>query len=182
MADEQMESTPASGGGKSNTIWYVVGGVIILVLVAWFAIRGVGIGAMKLAGAANGVDVQTGVNGAMTYTGTQGSVTVGGGTMPSNWPSDAPANFAGASISYSGTSNPQTGKAGSAVVYTVSASAQTVVDYYKTELQKAGWTIAGTANAGAATVLSATKDKRGLGVYIADAGSGMVSVTVGIEM
>jgi len=169
---------PNNEAGSSNKLWYIVGGIAVLIILGWIFTRSAGFMAMRAAG----VSATPGANGAVTYSGAEGSVTVGGGSMPSNWPSDAPGNYAGATIQYSGTSNPQTGKAGSAVVYTVQASAQSVADYYKAQLASKGWTVSATANTGAATVLSATKDSRTLGVYIVDAGNGQVSVTTGIEM
>ena len=102
--------------------------------------------------------------------------------MPENWPSDAPDNYAGASIAFSGTSNPQTGQIGSAVSYTVQATASAVADYYRQQLQANGWTIQATANAGGAMVLSATKDTRTFGAYIAEAADGTTTVTAGIEL
>ncbi len=174
MPDEQMPATSGSG----NRMWYIIGGIVILLLLGWLVTRGLG-GAM-LAG--SGVNVNSGPGGSTTYTDNQGnSVTVGGGTMPASWPPDAPGNYPGASISYSGDSNPQTGQAGAAVVYTTRAAAQSVVEYYKTQLAQDGWTISGTANTGGATVLSATKGTRTFGVYIVDSGNGSVSVTVGIS-
>ncbi len=170
-------NTPSASG--SNKMWYIIGGIIILALIGWFLMRGAG----SLMGAATGVNVDRGANGSATYSNDQGSVTVGtGASMPANWPSDAPANYAGASIVYSGTSNPQTGQSGSAVSYTVRASAQSVADYYKQQLTSAGWAIQGTANMAGAMVVSATKDSRSLGAYITDAGDGTVSVVVGIEL
>lgn len=164
--------------GSSNKMWYIIGAIVVLLLLGWLATRGAGFLTMRAAG----VNVAPNADGSATYSTGDGTVTVGGGSMPDNWPSDAPANYAGASIQYSGSSNPQTGKAGSAIVYNVNASAQAVVDYYKSELAKNGWTVEATANTGAATVLSATKDTRTFGVYIVDAGGGSVSVTAGIEL
>src|SRR3989344_3937722 len=170
-------NTPSASG--SNKMWYIIGGIVILALVGWFLMRGAG----SLIGAASGVDVDRNTDGSATYSNDEGSVTVGGGaSMPANWPSDAPANYSGASIVYSGTSNPQTGQAGSAVSYTVRASASSVADYYKQQLTSAGWTIQGTANIAGAMVVSATKDTRTIGAYITDTGNGDVSVVVGIGM
>ena len=130
-----------------------------------------------------GVDVDRSVDGSTTYTNDEGTVSVGtSASMPENWPSDAPQNFAGASIVYSGTSNPQTGQSGSAGSYTVRASASSVADYYKQQLASAGWTVQGTANMAGATVVSATKDTRTIGVYITDTGDGNVTVVAGISM
>ena len=169
--------TPSAPG--SNKMLYIIGAVIIVLLLGWFLTRGMG----GIAGTMAGVDTDRNMDGSTTYTDDQGnSATVGGGSMPENWPSDAPANFAGASIQYSGTSNPQTGEAGSAVVYTVNASSQAVADHYRSQLQSNGWKLENTANVGGATVLSASKGDRNMGIYITDAGEGKVSVTAGIEL
>lgn len=168
---------PSASGSKK--MWYVIGGIIVLALVGWLLMRGAGL----MMGAATGVNVEQNANGATTYSNNEGSVTVGGGaSMPANWPSDAPANYAGASIVYSGTSNPQTGQAGSAVTYTVKAAAASVADYYKGELAKNGWTIEGTANTTGTTIISAKKGSQTLGLSITDTGDGSVSVTAGIGM
>ena len=157
-----------------NKAVYIIGGIVVLLIVGWFLTRG--------SASVSGVDVDNNLDGSKTYSNEEGSVTVGGGSMPDNWPGDAPANFAGATIVYSGTSNPQTGAAGSAVSYTARASVQAVADYYKQQLTSAGWTIAGTANIAGATVVSATKDTRTFGAYITDTGDGNVTVTAGIEL
>ena len=158
-----------------NKAVYIVGGIVVLLIVGWFLTRG--------SASISGVDVDNNLDGSTTYSNEEGSVTVGTtATMPSNWPADAPANFAGAAIVYSGTSNPQTGAAGSAVSYTARASAQGVADYYKQQLTSKGWTIEATANISGATVVSATKDTRTFGAYISDTGDGNVSVTAGIEL
>ena len=172
---EGNTTPPASNSG--NKMWYVIGGIVVFILVGWFFSRGAG-----MMGAASGVDVDQNLDGSATYSTSDGTVTVGGNTLPDNWPSDAPGVYSGGSIQYSGSSNPQTGQAGSAVVYTVRASAQSVIDYYKSELTKSGWNVEATANMGEATVLSAGKDTRTIGIYIVDTGDGLVSVTAGIEM
>ncbi len=173
---EGNTSTPTSGSG--NKMWYIIGAIAAVVLIGGFLTRGASFMGMRAAG----VDVNPG-DGTMTYSNDEGSVTVGtGASMPSNWPSDAPANYSGASIQYSGSSNPQTGEAGSAVVYTVNASTQSVIDYYKSELAKNGWTVEATANMAGVTVLSGKKDTRTFGIYVVDAGNGSVSVTIGIGM
>lgn len=155
--------------------YYIIGAVLIVLVLGWLFTRG--------AGSIAGVDTDRNLDGSVTYTDESGTTaTVGGGSMPENWPSDAPQNYAGANIQYSGTSNPQTGASGSAVVYTATASVQAVTDYYKTQLQSKGWTVTGTANVAGATVVSATKDTRTLGVYIVDSGGGTVSVTAGVEL
>lgn len=173
MENEIQPST----SGSNNKMWYIIGGIVALLLVGWFLTRGAG----SMMGTAAGVGVDRNVGGSTTYTNSEGSVTVGGGSMPDNWPSDAPAVYSGASIIYSGSTNPQTSQAGSAVSYTVNASVASVADYYKAQLASNGWSVESTANTGGATVLAATKDTRTIGVYIADTGSGTVTVTAGIE-
>ena len=170
-------NTPATSGSKKT--YYIIGGVAILILIGWFLMRG----ADSMMGAATGTDVDQSMDGSTTYTDQEGNTaTVGGTSMPDSWPSDAPQNFAGAVIAYSGTSNPQTGQAGSAVSYTVRASLSSVTDYYKQQLASSGWTVQATASVGGATVVSATKDTRTFGAYIVDTQNGSVAVTAGISM
>ena len=177
MPEGNANTPPTSGSG--NKMWYIIGAIVAVVLVGGFLSRSAGFMAMRAAG----VDVRPNANGTMTYGNNEGTVTVGSGaSMPSNWPSDAPANYSGAAIQYSGASNPQTGQAGSAVVYTAKASAQSVIDYYKGELAKGGWKTDGEMNTAGATVLSAKKDTRTIGIYVTDTGNGSVSVTIGIGM
>ena len=171
-----MQSTPAPASGGKKTLIYVGVGILALAVLGGFASRMMGGAAMRAAG----VDINQNGSGATTYSNNEGTVTVGAGAMPENWPADAPQNYSGATIQYSGASNPQTGKAGSAVVYMVKATAQGVIDYYKQQLGSNGWTIESTANAGGAMVLAAKKDTRTLGVYVVDAGNGSVTVTAGI--
>ncbi|OGG90766.1 hypothetical protein A3H16_00680 [Candidatus Kaiserbacteria bacterium RIFCSPLOWO2_12_FULL_53_8] len=102
--------------------------------------------------------------------------------MPDNWPSDAPAIYSGGTIQYSGSSNPQTGQAGSVVVYSAKATVSSVVEYYKAQLAQAGWTLEGTANSAGTTIISAKKDTRTFGISVADTGTGTVQVTAGIGM
>jgi hypothetical protein len=177
---DETTNQPAPSSGSNKKVLYIVIAVVALFLLGGFAMQMMGLAAMRAAG----VNVMPGADGSATYTATngEGTVTVGGNKMPDNWPSDAPANFSGATIQYSGSSNPQTGKEGAAVAYTVQASASAVADYYKSQLTSKGWTVDSTANMGAATVLSAQKDERTIGIYIADAGNGTVQVTVGMDM
>lgn len=171
-------NTP-SVSGSSNIKWYIIGGVILLLIGGWLLTGGAG----SLMGVPAGTDVDRNADGSTTYTNNEGSVTVGtSASMPANWPADAPDNYAGASIVYSGTSNPQTGKTGSVVSYTTQASVQSIAEHYRAQLAADGWTIAATASVSAATVISATKDTRTFGAYIADTGGGNVTVTAGIEM
>jgi hypothetical protein len=157
---------------------YIVGGLVALGILGWLGSSMLGGGAMRAAG----VDADRNMDGSTTYSNEEGSVTVGGASMPDNWPSDAPQNYAGAQIQYSGNSNPQTGTAGAAVSYTAQGSAAAVTDYYKQELQRNGWTIESTANMNGATVVAATKGDRSFGAYIVDTGNGSVQVTAGLDI
>ena len=173
---DETNTQPVAGSNK--TIFYIIGGLVVLGVLGGMMSRGAGYMGLRQAG----VNVQPGPGGAATYSNEEGSVTVGGNKMPDNWPSDAPSNFAGASIQYSGSSNPQTGQAGSALVYTVKASADAVAAQYKSELQSKGWTIESTANVAGATVISAKKDTRTFGAYISSAEEGNVTVQASISM
>ncbi len=158
--EETTGAEQMSGGGK-NKLWYIIGGVVILIILGALVSRSIGFMCMRAAG----VDVDRNMDGTMTYETNEGSVTVGqGASMPDNWPSDAPAAYSGAKISYSGTTNPQTGQSGSVVMYTTTASAQSVGEYYTSRLKSEGWNIEGTANMGRTQVSSAKKDTRTIGV------------------
>lgn len=177
---DEGTSVPTAVGGSKKMLWIVGGIVVVLLLVAVFG----GVGRRGMMGSVPGVDVDRKMDGTVTYSNNEGSVTVGGGaSMPSNWPSDAPPAYSGATIMYSGTSNPQTGAVGSVVMYTATASIKSVYDYYDSRLKAEGWTVDSSASmAGGTNVIVAKKDTRTFAIYIVDAGNGTVSVTAGIEL
>lgn len=177
-----MEETSPGTHSKKKVLYIVLGAIAIL-LIGFALVTGVG--SKSGLGAAYftpGTDVDRNLDGSTTYSNGEGSVTVGGNSMPENWPSDAPAAYDGAVITYSGSSNPQTGEAGAAAVYTVKASAESVIQYYESRLKAEGWTVTATANAGGMKVITATKDTRTFGAYIGSDGQGNTSVTVGIQL
>lgn len=180
---DETTPAPALEGSSRKWLWIGLGILAVLILGAFFSgsvSRSIGLGAASVA---TGVDVDQNMDGSTTYTNEQGSVTVGtGASMPANWPSDAPTAYDNATIVYSGTTNPQTGEAGSAVAYTVSASAASVVEYYESRLRAEGWTITASAEAGGARVISATKDTRVMGVYVMTDAQGNTSVTAGMQL
>jgi hypothetical protein len=172
---------PQTTKGSQKKLWYIIGGVLVLIVLGQLVLGGFARnGAKGALEQATGGKVDYGAGNTATYKTDNGSVTVGGGSLPSNWPSDAP-QYPGAKILYSGSSNPQTGETGSSVAFQVNATAQTVVDFYKRELTAKGWKIDSTITTGPATTLGATKGGRTFYVYIVDAGNGTVSVTVGIS-
>ena len=174
--EEIINAQPTS---SSNMKWiYISGGVLVLIILAYLFMGRIAPAAFAPAG----VDVDRNIDGSTTYTNEEGSVTVGqGASMPSNWPSDAPAAYSGATILYSGSTNPTTGAAGSAVAYNVNASVQAVMDYYSSQLTSSGWTVESNAEMAGMRVIVAKKDTRTLGVYVGDAGNGTVNVTAGVE-
>lgn len=145
-----------------------------------------GIGVVVVLGLVGFLASRTMMNGTQTqtYSNNEGSVTVGtNASMPSAWPSDAPANYAGATIVFSGNSNPQTGKNGAAVSYTVTGTtAKAVADYYKNTLTSNGWTVEGSMDLGTQMVVGAKKDNRTFGASIVDGGNGTITVTAGLEL
>ncbi len=181
--DETTPAAPAAGSSK-KWLWIALGVILLLVIgsvVTGFG-RGTGFGSAYFM---PGVDVDRNMDGSTTYTDESGAgtVTVGaGGSMPDNWPSDAPDAYSGANIVYSGTSNPNTGESGSAVSYTVSASVESVVEYYESRLAAEGWTITGTTAAGGMQVIAAEKDTRVIGIYVTSDGQGNTAVTAGVQL
>lgn len=187
MNSENQTITPESNNKSSKRTLYIIAIVIVLILL--FALLKGSNNGNPGTGAENtnpmdmsAIDMTRNPDGSYskTYSNGEGSITIGGGKLPADWPSDAP-KYANASIQYSGSSNPQTGEAGSAVVFMTSDSVEKVVEFYKKSLVSNGWKIEQTANMGMSTVISATKDTRTFGVYISSAGEGKTSVTIGIS-
>lgn len=181
---DQPTSSSGSSGSK-KALWIVIGVVIVLALAGWgvrAAMRGLSrTVADKAIEAASGGKVKVNSdNGQYTVTGNDGS-TVQWGTnkLPDGWPSDV-SIYSGATIRYSGSSNPTTGKAGAAVMFQTADSAQKVADFYKTDLAAKGWHVEGTYTGGTTTVMGASKDGRSLSIQIAGSDS-MTSVTIGVE-
>ena len=177
---EETQQTPQGSGMNQKTVMIVIGVVIVLGIIAYLMGFFGGTTMFAPAGYMPGVDADKNMDGSTTYTTDEGSVTVGGNSMPASWPSDAPTAYAGAQIIYSGDSNPTTGQSGSAVMYTTSASVESVLEYYTSRLTAEGWTIEGTVNTGGMTALSAKKGERTFGAYISTA-DGKTQVTAGVE-
>ena len=157
-------------------VMYIIAGVIVVLLIV---IIGFFVRPMMMF---NKTSYQQNPDGTQTYSNSEGTVTVGA-SMPSTWPSDVPANYTGAQIIFSGDSNPQTGKAGAVVSYTVhNTSIQAISDYYKSGLTAQGWHIEGTTNIGSQVIIGATKDTRTFGASIVDAGNGDITVTAGLQL
>lgn len=158
-------------------VLYIIIGVVVVAVLA------LGLG-MKMMWKTAGLDYQQNADGTQTYTNNDGTVTVGtGASMPSSWPADAPVNYAGAEILYSGNSNPQTGSSGAMVSYTVkNAKPADVALYYRQNLGTKGWTITGDAALNGQFIVGATKDTRTFAVSISDAANGVVTVTAGLEL
>jgi hypothetical protein len=173
MEPETQGGNQSQGDTKSKKPLYIVGGVVVILILGWLATGGI----MR---SVTGVNVQRSLDGSATYSNKEGSVTVGANKLPDNWPSDAPT-YPNAQIQSAVSSNPQTGQAGSAVVFTTSDSAQTVTDFYKSTLASKGWKVEQTVSTGQGTMLGATKDTRSFGIYIVDSGDGKVSVTASVS-
>ena len=158
-----------------KNILYIVGGVVIVGIIGFIG--------MNYIPGLNGVKYQQNLNGTATYSDKNGTATIGtGASMPSSWPADAPANYAGAKITFSGNSNPQTGKPGAMVSYTVNEANQAVVEYYKNKLAEMGWTIEGNVNSGNQTIIGAKKDTRTFAISIMDDGTGTITVIAGLGL
>lgn len=123
--------------------------------------------------------VQMHTDGTTTVTTDEGTMRTGG-ELPATWPSDAPV-YPDATVAFSASTNPTTGKAGFGLMLTTAASTDDVAAFYKKELAGNGWTIAATMENAGTTVISATKDTRAMGLSIAG-GEGTTSITIGIDM
>lgn len=175
-----MEKTATvQPAASSNYKWlYIGGGALVLIGLVYFVFRS----GIPAAVAPAGVNVDRNIDGSTTYSNAEGSVMVGqNAQMPNNWPSDAPGPYAGATLLYSGMTNPSTGAVGSAIAYTVKASMDQVVAHYTTQLGANGWSVQSNAEMAGMRAIVAKKDTRTLGIYLGDAGNGIVNVTAGME-
>lgn len=167
------ESTPTTGnksGGNKLVVILIV--VIVLLAVLGFAAQKLMQKASVMVGQKVGEKVAEGIiekatggkanidvdSGNVTVKTNDGSFSTGT-SIPADWPKDAPV-YPGATVSYSGSSNPQTGETGFGAVLATKDNAQKVKDYYAKELASQGWTVETTYNANESSVLSATKDTR----------------------
>lgn len=179
-----MEETSPTVQSKKKIVYIVTAALAILLIGGVVLSFAAGVGSLwgGWGGYAPNADIDRNMDGSTTYSTDEGTVTVGGNSMPENWPSDAPKAYDGATIVYSGATNPRTGQNGSAIVYTVKASEDAVIAYYDAGLKAEGWTVTVAANAGGMKVLTATKDTRAFGVYVGSDGQGNASVTAGIQL
>lgn len=161
---------------SKKTIYIIIGVVVVLAIVGYVA--------MNMTRTSSDDNYQQNADGTQTYSNNEGSVTTGAGTgMPSSWPADAPLNYAGATIIYSGNSNPQTGKAGAVVSYSLkNVQPEDIASYYRQTLAAKGWKIAGDAYVGTQIILGATKDTRTFAISVSEYNNGVVTVTAGMEL
>ncbi len=169
----EASNSPAKTGSTKKII------IIIIVLVVLFGISKFFSRGSYMMPYGAGVGVDKNLDGSATYSNKEGSVTVGGGTYPDNWPNDLP-KYSGAKIQYSASTNPQSGSAGSALAFTTADSAQKVLDFYKKELVAKGWSIEQTANIGQMTIISAKKGENTFGAQIVTGEDGQTTVTIGV--
>ncbi len=125
-------------------------------------------------------DVDVDADGTMHVETSEGSFTAGNTELPADWPSDAPAVYPGASITYSATVNPSTGNPGSAVMMTTDDAGNAVASFYKSALADKGWQVSATMEGGGNTIITATKDDRTFSMILAAAGD-QTSITLAIE-
>ncbi len=156
------------GSRTSKTVWYVIGGIVIVLVLWWLA----------MAIFYTGPEVATQPT---TNSNNQSSATVETNNMPDNWPSDAPT-YANVQVRSEVTS-PKTGHPQLVIEFTTSDSVQTVADFYKTQLTADGWNVEKVLPiAGGKTALAATKGTRYFAVYIDDLGGGKVTVTASVSI
>jgi hypothetical protein len=178
--EQQTNGAPTpSGAKKNNTVWYIIIGVIILLvivgrMVSSFSSKKI---AEKNIELATGGKVSVQNDGNVKVSTKEGTFETNSGKLPDNWPSDAPT-YAG-TITFSGSSNGTNGQKGLSLMISTSDSADKVVAFYKSELASKGWTIASEGTFSGTTMLSAEKGAQqySIGIITAD---GQTQITSGI--
>ncbi len=167
----------ASGMSK-KTIGIIVG-VVVLGIVGYVVSHSAGYLGKRAIESATGGSVQYGNNGSATYKTNDGTVTTGVNALPEGWPSDAPGQYSGSTITFSGAAAQQGGKMGMTVIMTTTDSAANVAAFYKSDLAAKGWTIQGTYTASGTTTIVASKDDRAVGITVVGT-EGTTQISVGI--
>lgn len=192
MAKATESTSPAGSKSGGNKFVIVLVIVVLLLAVVGFAAQKLMQKASVMVGQKVGEKVAEGIiekatggnadvdvkNGSLTVKTNEGTFSTGT-SLPSDWPKDAPV-YPGATITYSGSSNPQSGESGFGAMLTTKDSAQKVRDYYAKELVVQGWKVEATYNANESSVLSATKDTRAFTVVTAEA-DGATTITLGVS-
>jgi hypothetical protein len=159
---------------SKKTLYIIIGAIAVLALFSLIpAIFGF-IFSRALYGVA-GVDVSSHINGSTTYSDQKGnSATIAPTSYPDAWPSDV-SRYENATL-VGNISTPQ----GVAVDFTTADSAETVVNYYKSQLATLGWKVEVFGNRGNTSILNATKDSRQV-TLLAEVKDGTTNVTLAIE-
>jgi hypothetical protein len=114
---------------------------------------------------------------AMKVTTDKGSVEIGTGNTPAEWPQDVIV-YPGATVLTSANAQGETGtKASTMMMLETDDSVATVVERTKADLTAQGWTITATADVGGTSIISATKDGRETSMQIAP-NAGKTSITM----
>jgi hypothetical protein len=178
--EQQTNGAPTpSGAKKNNTVWYIIIGVIVLLIIVGrvasnFSSKKI---AEKNIELATGGKVSIQNDGNVKVSTKEGTFETNSGKLPDNWPSDAPA-YAG-TITFSESSNGTNGQNGLSLMISTSDGADKVVAFYKSELAAKGWTIANEGTFSGTTMLSAEKGTQqySIGIITAD---GQTQITSGI--
>jgi hypothetical protein len=101
-----------------------------------------------------------------------------GTSIPKDWPEDVSV-YDNATIQYSASVNPKTGKPGSMLVIMTTDSIADLGNFYKGDLAANGWEMEGMIEGGGMTILGGTKDNRQVSVMISGA-DGQTSVTLAV--
>jgi hypothetical protein len=174
IMDEQNQNIPAENSSSgSNKKIYILAAVIVVILLGFYIFS-------SNKSIAPGVEVDEKINGDVTITTEDGTVIVGGNSLPADWPNDVPS-YSNASIQYSGQIDLEDGEKGLSLAFTTKDSVQAVSNFYNSELSKNGWTVSQVASMGDAAVVSGNKDTRNVGIYIGKSEDGQTAVTIGIS-
>jgi hypothetical protein len=178
--EQQTNGAPTpSGAKKNNTVWYIIIGVIILLIIVGRMATGFFSKKIveKSIEQATGGKVSVQNDGNVKVSTKEGTFETNSGKLPDNWPSDAPT-YAG-TITFSGSSNGTNGQKGLSLMITTTDGADKVAAFYKSELAAKGWTIANEGTFSGTTMIGAEKAGKqySIGIITAD---GQTQITSGI--
>jgi hypothetical protein len=128
----------------------------------------------KASGGKANVDVSEGGDKVSIKT-DEGSVTMGGGSVPKNWPSDVTV-YKGAKV----TGSAETDE-GLSLMLETSDSVEKVYEFYKSDLPSKGWSLSMNATYGGASMLQGEKSGKGVMLSVSkneDSGKTAIAISV----
>lgn len=179
IMSEKAKVTPESKKSGSNTLLYIIIGIVVIIavvgtvgsIVAGFFLRKAGVSMLQ-----NTIEKQTGVKtnlndlqqGKISFkdSKTGAEVNIGTDKIPDNFPKSFPI-YPGSKVAGTMSGNNEGNKKGFWITLTTGDSLQKVVDFYQSKLKENGWSVKTTMQVGDSAIYEVQQNQLGGSVTIA---------------